>query len=146
MLLCTDYRMSVKTAEIGWPQATLGIIPAWNGIDRLARDCGPRVASNLMLSGKRIDAEEAKRLGIIDEVIEKENIVDAALSYAITLKDSAPLALRATKKIIKACSAKPPQEVRQLQYNIFPDLWFSEDHKEAEKAFMEKRKPIFTGR
>ena len=82
----------------------------------------------------------------IDEVIEKENIVDAAFSYARTLKDSAPLALRATKKIIKACSAKPPQEVRKLQYNIFPDLWFSDDHKEAEKAFMEKRKPIFTGR
>ena len=146
LLLCTDYRISVKTAEIGWPQARLGIIPAWNGIDRLVRDCGPRVASKLMLSGKRIDAKEAKRLGIIDEVIEKENIVDAAFSYARTLKDSAPLALRATKKIIKACSAKPPQEVRKLQYNIFPDLWFSDDHKEAEKAFMEKRKPIFTGK
>ena len=57
LLLCTDYRIPLKL-KIGWPQARLGIIPAWNGIDRLARDCGPRVASNLMLSGKRIDAEE----------------------------------------------------------------------------------------
>ena len=73
LLLCTDYRMSVKTAEIGWPQARLGIIPAWNGIDRLVRDCGPRVASKLMLSGKRIDA---RRRGHNRRGDKKKNIVN----------------------------------------------------------------------
>ena len=125
LILCTDYRVAIEGAKIGWPQARLGIIPAWNGIDRLVRDCGPRVASNLMLTGKQIDA---------------------ALSYAGLLAESSPLALKATKRIIKSCSKMKSEEVRKLQYDIFPDLWFSADHKEAEKAFTEKRKPLFTGR
>ena len=146
LILCTDYRVAIKGAKIGWPQARLGIIPAWNGIDRLVRDCGPRVASNLMLTGKQIDAEEAKTLGLIDEVINDNDVVDAALSYAGLLAESSPLALKATKRIIKSCSKMKSEEVRKLQYDIFPDLWFSADHKEAEKAFTEKRKPLFTGR
>ena len=146
LILCTDYRVAIKGAKIGWPQARLGIIPAWNGIDRLVRDCGPRVASNLMLTGKQIDAEKAKTLGLIDEVINDNDVVDAALSYAGLLAESSPLALKATKRIIKSCSKMKSEEVRKLQYDIFPDLWFSVDHKEAEKAFTEKRKPLFTGR
>ena len=146
LILCTDYRVAIKGAKIGWPQARLGIIPAWNGIDRLVRDCGPRVASNLMLTGKQIDAEKAKTLGLIDEVINDNDVVDAALSYAGLLAESSPLALKATKRIIKSCSKMKSEEVRKLQYDIFPDLWFSADHKEAEKAFTEKRKPLFTGR
>ena len=146
LILCTDYRVAVKSAKIGWPQARLGIIPAWNGIDRLVRDCGPRVASNLMFTGKQIDAEEAKTLGLVDEVINDNDVVDAALSYAGLLAESSPLALKATKRIIKSCSKMKSEEVRKLQYEIFPGLWFSADHKEAEKAFTEKRKPLFSGR
>ena len=146
LVLCTDYRLAIQGAKIGWPQARLGIIPAWNGIDRLVRDCGPRVASNLMFTGKQIEAAEAKVLGLIDQVIDNNNIVDAALSYAKSLEGSAPLALKATKRIIKSCSKMTTEDVRKLQYDIFPDLWFSADHKEAEKAFSEKRKPIFSGR
>ena len=99
-----------------------------------------------MLTGKQIDAEEAKTLGLIDEVINDNDVVDAALSYAGLLAESSPLALKATKRIIKSCSKMKSEEVRKLQYDIFPDLWFSADHKEAEKAFTEKRKPLFTGR
>ena len=146
LILCTDYRLAVKGAKIGWPQARLGIIPAWNGIDRLVRDCGTRVASNLMFTGRQIEAEQAKILGLIDEVIGDNNIIDAALSYAKSLEGSAPLALKATKRIIKSCSRMTNENIRKLQYDIFPDLWFSADHKEAERAFAEKRKPKFSGR
>lgn len=146
LILCTDYRIAAATAEIGWPQARLGIIPAWNGIDRLVRDCGPRVASKLMMTGDRIPAEKALKLGIIDEIVKTGDCLDTALKYAISLKQSSPQALKATKSIIKEVSKSTPGDVRTLQRAIFPDLWFSTDHKEAEAAFAEKRPPVFKGK
>ena len=143
LILCTDYRIAENHSEIGWPQSQLGIIPAWNGIDRLVRDCGPRVASNLLMTGKRISAEAAEKFRIIDIVVEAGTSMEFALEHAHALKKSAPKALRATKEILAATSKYSYDEVRQKQHAIFPGLWFSEDHKEAEAAFAEKRAPIF---
>ena len=146
LALCTDYRIAVRHAEFGWPQARLGIIPAWNGIDRLVRDCGPRIASRLMMTGERISAGKALGYKIIDEVVNEEDVLNAALNYAKLLKKSAPLALKVTKRILKATATHNGQEVRNMQHQLFPALWFSNDHKEAEAAFAEKRKPNFKGK
>ena len=146
LILCTDYRIAEKHSEIGWPQSQLGIIPAWNGIDRLVRDCGPRIASNLLMTGKRISAEAAEKFRIVDIVVETGTSMEFALEYAEVLKKSAPKALKATKEIIAATSKYSYDEVRKQQHAIFPDLWFSKDHKEAEAAFSEKRSPIFTNK
>jgi enoyl-CoA hydratase len=143
LILCTDYRIAEEHSEIGWPQSQLGIIPAWNGIDRLVRDCGPRIASNLLMTGKRISAEAAEKFRIVDIVVKTNSSMEFALEYAVTLKKSAPKALKATKEIIAATGKYSYDEVRQQQHAIFPDLWFSKDHKEAEAAFAEKRPPIF---
>ena len=143
LILCTDYRIAEDHSEIGWPQSQLGIIPAWNGIDRLVRDCGPRIASNLLMTGKRISAEAAEKFRIVDIVVKTYTSMEFALEYAVTLKKSAPKALKATKEIIAATGKYSHDEVRQQQHAIFPDLWFSKDHKEAEAAFAEKRSPIF---
>ena len=143
LILCTDYRIAEDHSEIGWPQSQLGIIPAWNGIDRLVRDCGPRIASNLLMTGKRISAEAAEKFRIVDIVVKTGTSMEFALEYAVTLRKSAPKALKATKEIIAATSKYSYAEVRQQQHSIFPELWFSKDHKEAEAAFAEKRPPIF---
>ena len=146
IMLCCDHRIADERAQVGWPQSRLGIIPAWNGIDRLVRDCGPRVASRLMMTGVRIDANEAFKLGIIDYVAPAGTALERALAHGELLEAAAPMALRATKQVIKATGTMHPQEVRDLQRDVFADLWFSQDHKEAEAAFAEKRAPIFTGR
>jgi enoyl-CoA hydratase/carnithine racemase len=146
IMLCCDHRIADERAQIAWPQSRLGIIPAWNGIDRLVRDCGPRVASRLMMTGVRIDASEALKLGIIDHVAPAGTALERALAHSELLEAVAPMALRATKQVIKATGTMTPQEVRDLQRGVFADLWFSQDHKEAEAAFAEKRAPIFTGR
>ena len=146
ILLCCDHRVADARAEIGWPQSRLGIIPAWNGIDRLVRDCGPRVAARLMMTGARINAAEALQLGIIDQVAEADGALEAALAHAALLETAAPMALRATKQVIKATGTMESAAVRALQRALFPDLWFSADHKEAEAAFAEKRAPVFKGR
>ena len=71
LMLCCDYRIACEGSQIGWPQTRLGIIPAWNGIDRLVRDCGPRVASRLLMTGLTVTAQEALDVGIIDEIVER---------------------------------------------------------------------------
>lgn len=146
IMLCCDHRVADARARIGWPQSRLGIIPAWNGIDRLVRDCGPRVASRLMMTGERIDAAEALRLGIVDEVVDAGTALAAALAHATLLEAAAPMALRVTKQVIKATGTMDPAAVRALQRELFSGLWFSKDHKEAEAAFAEKRAPVFEGR
>ncbi|MBL6599997.1 MAG: enoyl-CoA hydratase/isomerase family protein [Alphaproteobacteria bacterium] len=146
ILLCCDHRVADEGAEIGWPQSRLGIIPAWNGIDRLVRDCGPRVASRLMTTGVRIPASEALSLGIVDALAPPGEALDAALAHAALLREAAPMALRFTKKVIKATGTETPEAVRALQRDGFAELWFSADHKEAEAAFAEKRAPVFKGR
>jgi methylglutaconyl-CoA hydratase len=146
ILLCCDHRVADERAEIGWPQSRLGIIPAWNGIDRLVRDCGPRVASRLMTTGVRIPAKEALALGIVDQLAAPGEALKDALAHAELLRAAAPMALRFTKKVIKATGDQPPEAVRQLQRDGFAELWFSADHKEAEAAFAEKRAPVFKGR
>jgi enoyl-CoA hydratase/carnithine racemase len=146
ILLCCDHRIADERAQIGWPQARLGIIPAWNGIDRLVRDCGPRVASRLMTTGVRIAAREALDVGIVDQIAKPGESLADALIHAELLEAAAPMALRFTKKVIKATGTQSPQAVRDLQRAGFADLWFSADHKEAEAAFAEKRAPVFKGR
>ena len=145
ILLCCDHRIADERAQIGWPQSRLGIIPAWNGIDRLVRDCGPRVASRLMTTGVRISATEALDLGIVDQLAGPGQALEDALAHADLLRAAAPLALRFTKQVIKATGTRSPRAVRDLQRQGFADLWFSADHKEAEAAFAEKRAPVFKG-
>jgi enoyl-CoA hydratase/carnithine racemase len=99
-----------------------------------------------MMTGVRIDASEALKLGIIDHVAPAGTALERALAHSELLEAVAPMALRATKQVIKATGTMTPQEVRDLQRGVFADLWFSQDHKEAEAAFAEKRAPIFTGR
>ena len=146
ILLCCDHRIADERAQIGWPQSRLGIIPAWNGIDRLVRDCGPRVASRLMTTGVRITAREALDLGIVDQLAAPGEALKDALAHADLLRAAAPMALRFTKQVIKATGTQSPQAVRELQRAGFANLWFSADHKEAEAAFAEKRAPVFKSR
>jgi enoyl-CoA hydratase len=98
------------------------------------------------MTGKRISAEAAEKFRIVDIVVETGTSMEFALEYAEVLKKSAPKALKATKEIIAATSKYSYDEVRKQQHAIFPDLWFSKDHKEAEAAFSEKRSPIFTNK
>ena len=144
IILCCDYRIAEEHARIGWPQVRLGIIPAWNGIDRLVRDCGPRVASRMMLTGEQVSAAEARELAIIDQVVPRGAGLAAARAWAADLRAGAPLALRVTKRVIRSTDGL--ERVRELQKRLFPALWFSQDHKEAEAAFAERRAPDFTGR
>ena len=146
LMLATDIRLAASHAKIGFPQVRLGIITGWHGIERLVRSVGYPVAMRLAATGEPVTAAEAARIGLINEAVEDRPVLDAALEIVEGLAKAAPLALAATKRIVRAAYDLPPAEARRRSIETFADLWFSADHREAEAAFAEKRPPVFLGR
>jgi enoyl-CoA hydratase/carnithine racemase len=146
LLLACDLRVACECAQIGFPQARLGIIPGWHGIQRLARDIGHSRAMKLLLTGERLSAQRALELGMIHEVVSKGTALEGALQMARSLDVCAPLALSGAKQVLHSVSRNDDQESRQLADDVLRDLWLSEDHREAEAAFEEKRTPRFSGK
>ena len=128
------------------PQVRLGIVTGWAGYERLVRDIGFTRAMEVVTTGERFDAEEALRLCIINKVAPDKDVVGAAMTYVESFDKATPLALTAAKRIIHTAAKGPPDQAEQVAADAFVDLWFTEDHREAEKAFAEKRSPNFKGK
>ena len=103
-------------------------------------------AMKLALTGDRIDAEEAYRLGIVNKISKDKDVVGAAMQFVESFDKAAPLALSQAKRVIHKASGGSTEEAHDLAADTFVDLWFTEDHREAEKAFAEKRGPVFKGK
>ena len=147
LALACDLRIAESAVQIGFPQSRLGIIPGWDGIERLVRLVGRAAAAKLLYSGQRVSAAEARNLRLVDEVAADGKALERALDLAATFAECAPLSLGAIKTAMRdAESALPADEVRRKTRAAFARLWFTEDHKEAERAFAEKRTPSFHGR
>ena len=145
LALAADLRIASPNARIGFPYVKLGLISGWDGMERLARCCGYGHAMHLLLTGEAIDAERAERIGLVSEVVSGD-VLEAALAHAERFAGYAPLALRATRAMLGRMYAGPADEAREEARAWFADLWISEDHREAEAAFVEKRPPRFRGR
>ena len=145
LALAADVRLASENARIGFPYVKLGLIAGWDGMERLARCCGYGHAMHLLLTGEPVDAGRAERIGLVSEVVSGD-VQDAALAYAERFAEYAPLALHATKSMLRRAFAAPAAEARAEARAWFADLWVSEDHREAEAAFVEKRRPQFRGR
>lgn len=143
LALACDLRVAGAGAVLGFPQLRLGIIPGWNGTERLAALVGRGVAMRLLLTGERLTAEAARGVGLVEVVAADAR--ETALRLAAGLEGAAPLAIRGAKQALAALDLPRP-EARKLAAEIFARLWFTEDHREAERAFAEKREAIFHGR
>ncbi|TDR88902.1 enoyl-CoA hydratase/isomerase family protein [Enterovirga rhinocerotis] len=142
LALACDLRIASPAAKIGFPQAKLGLLPGWNGTERLVRAIGPSRATRLLLEAAALPAEEALALGLVDIVTTGADAADGSLDYLAGLT-AAPLAIRAVKEAVRASR---PAVSTETTAEMFARLWFTEDHREAELAFVEKRKPVFTGK
>ena len=146
LALACDLRIAESAVQIGFPQSRLGIMPGWDGIERLVRLVGRAAAAKLLYSGQRLSAGDARDLRLVDEVVADGKALERALELAATFAEGAPLSLGAIKTALReADSVLPAQEVRRNSRAAFAKLWFTEDHKEAERAFAEKRAPHFNG-
>jgi enoyl-CoA hydratase/carnithine racemase len=145
LMLACDLRLAAPSASIGFPYLHLGLMPGWHGIERLSRSCGYANAMHLLATGESVDAEEARRLGLVNRVCKSTPVVDAALALAEKFARAAPLSLAASKRALRGAYQLPRDEARRLAEELFEDLWMSEDHREAEAAFAAKRRATFKG-
>lgn len=146
LALACDMRIAARSAQIGLPHVRLGILPGWDGTARLLELIGRSHSARLMFSGERISADEAFRIGLVDQVADDGACVEAALAFAAKLDLAGPLAIGAAKRAILDSLRNDPEAARARARKSFAELWFTDDHKEAERAFAEKRAPHFSGR
>lgn len=145
LALACDLRIASAGSRFGFPQARLGLIPGWNGTERLVETVGRSTALRLLLTAERLAAAEAEALGLID-ILAEGSAVETALGLVRSLEQAAPLALGAAKQAVMAAFRRDGAAARRVSAALFKRLWLSEDHREAERAFIEKRPPRFAGR
>lgn len=144
-MACT-FRIAADTARLGQPEIRLGILPGYGGSQRLPRLVGRGAALKLMLTGQPIDAHEALRIGLVDEVVPAEHLDLRALELARTIAEQPPLAVAAILDAVNRGADLPLEQAIALEASAFARLCESDDMREGTRAFLEKRAPHFTGR
>jgi enoyl-CoA hydratase/carnithine racemase len=146
LALACDMIVASETAEFGQPEILLGIIPGGGGTQRLARVMGKQRAMELVLTGRRIGAEEAQRLGIVNSVASKREWLDAALELAGVVASRPPLAVRLGKQAVLAADETSLSAGLDQERRLYELAMATEDRVEGMTAFLEKRRPEFRGR
>ena len=144
-MACT-LRIAADTARLGQPEIRLGILPGYGGSQRLPRLVGRGAALKMMLTGQPIDAHEALRIGLVDEVLPAEHLDLRAMELARTIAAQPPLAVAAILEAVDRGSDLPLNEGIALETSLFARLCQTADMREGARAFLEKRAPYFTGR
>lgn len=137
-------RLASANARLGLPEVSLGVIPGYGGTQRLAQLVGKGKALEMILSAQMIDAEEAYRLGLVNKVVSQEDLLDECRKLASKMAKNSPSAIRMAIRSVNAQYAEGVDGY-QVEIDSFGDCFQSEDFKEGTQAFLEKRKPTFTG-
>jgi len=143
--LCCDMRLMANEAKIGLTETKLGIIPGAGGTQRLSRLIGVSRSMELIFSARRIDGENALRLGIVNAITDRVNISALTACYAEEISSSAPIAVRMAKKAIKNGFAQDLNQALDMERACYLQTLKTKDRNEALAAFKEKRKPNFMG-
>lgn len=146
LALACDMRVLSSRAQIGLTECALGIIPGAGGTQRLPRIVGPSKAKELIFTARRLDAEEALRIGLANHVVELGAALAKAREIAREITRCAPLAVEAAKAAIEGGLASGISEGMLLEQRAYEVTLFTEDRKEALAAFREKRAPVFQGK
>ena len=144
--LACDIRVAAENATFGFPEVGLGILPGMGGTQRLPRLIGPALAKELIFTGRRISAEEAREIGLVNRVVAEGEALDVARDLAAEISANGPLAVRHAKAA--ANRSLDVDLVSGLEYEAdqFALLFATEDAREGMTAFSEKRRPEFEGR
>jgi enoyl-CoA hydratase/carnithine racemase len=138
-----DFRIAVRTAKFGIPVAKFGFLAPVPDTLRLVQLVGPAKAKWLLMTGQLIEAPEAQAIGLIDQVVEPENLEATVNTLATTLAANAPLTIKATKQIIETMTAPSANVASGAPW--YAEIFRSRDFREGLDAFFTKRKPEFTG-
>ena len=142
----TDLRVASESASFGLQEVKWGIIPAAGSLARLPRQMPYCKAMEIFLTGNRMNAAEAYRLGFVNYVVPQDQLMAKAEELATTIAENAPLAVRTIKDVVERCSGRPLEEAYQIENEGWRIVTSSEDAQEGPRAFLEKRKPNWKGR
>ena len=144
-MACT-IRIASENAKFGQPEVRLGIIPGAGGTQRLPRLIGKGRALKLILSGEIINAEEAHRIGLVNEVVPSRDLITRAEAILAEINSNAPLAVKFSLEAVNQGLETSQSEGLLLEASLFAICAASEDKKEGTSAFLQKRAPQFHGR
>src|SRR5215475_12823731 len=146
LALACDIRIASEDAQLGLTEVNLAIIPGGGGTQRLPRLVGRGKALEMILTGMRVPAAEALRIGLVERVVPVAELMSAAQGLARQIADKAPIALRYAKEAVVGGLGLPLADGVRLENDLSTLLRTTEDRVEGAKAFVEKRKPKWTGR
>lgn len=146
LALACDLRIASEKARFGQPEINLGIIPGGGGTQRLTRLIGEGKAMQMILTGEMINAQEAHRLGLVNEVYALEDLTAKTFELANRIAEKSPIALAMAKAAVKNAARTALQAGLDAEIDLFALCFSSEDKEEGVRAFLEKRKPDFKGR
>jgi enoyl-CoA hydratase len=146
LALACHIRVLSRTAKIGLPEVSLGVIPGYGGTQRLARIVGPGRALEMILTGDPVNAEEAHRLGLANQVVEPAELMEACRKLAAKISSRAPRAVSLALEAVLAGRDLPLERALEIEAECFGRAAATEDWTEGTRAFLEKRKADFKGR
>jgi enoyl-CoA hydratase len=144
--MACDIRIASDKAQLGQPEVVLGIIPGYGGTQRLPRLVGAGMAKKLLFTGDRVRADEALRIGLVEEVVPAAELLPHCIELARTIASRGPLAIATVKKAVHFGLNVDLDAGCEYEITHFGAICASEDQKEGCAAFLEKRKPNFVGK
>ena len=147
LALTCDIRVAARGIKVGMPPARLGLIYSHTGLRRFIEVCGPANTAELFYVGRNVDAERAERMGLVNKVVEPDDLDGHVLGLAAEIAANAPLSLAGNKRVLRALRSQPlPEHVERELIELRESCFRSEDFREGVRAFAEKRRPVWRGR
>jgi enoyl-CoA hydratase len=146
LALACDVRIASEYAKVGQPEINLGIIPGGGATQRLPRLVGEGQAMKLILSGEVVDAGAAAEIGLVEEVVDHDELDDRVTDLATAMADKSPVALEFAKDAVQAASRMDLQQGIEYEAELFSQLFATHDKDEGIDAFLEDRAPDWEGR
>lgn len=143
LCLACDIRICSTDAQFAQPEVGLGIPPGWGGTQRLPRLVGKGIAAEMIYTGRRVKADEALRIGLVNAVHEPDALLDHAREMARSIAANSPMAVRLSKRLVTRSEDAHPSAGLAEEAHAFAEVFGSPDQKEGMGAFVEKRKPEF---
>lgn len=144
LALACDIRLASETAVFAQPEVSLGIPPGWGGTQRLPRLVGPGLAAELILTGRRVAAEEALRIGLVNAIYPRDSLLDEAKAMARLIAAQSPRAVAAAKQALAVAFGETGKGLA-IEVEQFARAFGTFDQREGMTAFLEKRQPVFSG-
>jgi enoyl-CoA hydratase/carnithine racemase len=141
-----DLRIAAEGSKFGIPAAKLGLGYAYDGVKKLVDLIGPAYAREIFYTGRQFTTDEALRMGLVNQVVANDELETYVDNYCKTIAGNAPLTVRTAKQIVKEALKDESQRDMELCDRMVKECFASQDYTEGRTAFMEKRRPVFTGR